>query len=158
MWGCPLGLHVGSFSLLNSPVHSSPFVVEARINGFARVWKKYSSYPWVLNAISKGYLIDFSSQPVCSTSLARDVVMGNDIMKGCDDEVASLHAKGAIIEIRDASVGVVSPFFSVLKETPGKFRPIVYIKYPNSFIRYEHFKMENSKSVRSLVCKWGLYG
>jgi len=65
----------------------------------------------------------------------------------------SLLAKGVIIEIRDASVGVVSPFFSVPKKTPGKFWPIVNMKYLNSFIRYEHFKMENLESVRSLFRK-----
>jgi hypothetical protein len=63
----------------------------------------------------------------------------------------SLLAKGAIIEIRDASVGVVSPFFSVPKKTLGKFWPIVNMKYPNSFIRYEHFKI---KRIRNPFSHW----
>ena len=37
------------------------------------------------------------------------------------------------------------------KKTKGKFRPIVNLKYLNSCIRYEHFKMENLESVRSLI-------
>jgi hypothetical protein len=39
----------------------------------------------------------------------------------------------------------------------GGFRPIVNLKPLNSFVRYEHFKMENLETVRFLVRKGDLF-
>ena len=74
----------------------------------------------------------------------------DEVASLCDDEVASsLLAKGTIVEVCDASVGVIL----IPKKIPGKFRPIVNIKYLNSFIRHEHFKMGNLETVRTLIRK-----
>ena len=114
--GGPRGQRYVPLSL--SPVVPSPpsqSVVGARLLRFASEWRKYSTDHWVLNTVSKGLFIDFISTPKLSSVLQRDIVMGIDMMKVCDDEVASLLVKRAIIEVTDGSEGVVAPFFSVPK-------------------------------------------
>ena len=58
----------------------------------------------------------------------------------CNAEIDSLLQKKAVVEIFDDSPGFVCSFFCIPKS--GEL---------NKCIRYEHFKMENLNSVRSLL-------
>ena len=69
----------------------------------------------------------------------------------CNAEIDSLLQKKAVVEIFDDSPGFVCSFFCIPKSGEGLFRPIVNLRPLNKCIRYEHFKMENLNSVRSLL-------
>jgi hypothetical protein len=69
----------------------------------------------------------------------------------CNAEIDSFLQKKAVVEIFDNSPGFVCAFLCIPKCGDGSFRPIVNLRPLNSCIRYEHFKMENLNSVRSLL-------
>jgi len=70
----------------------------------------------------------------------------------CDKEVEEMLAKNAIIPVSEHQWGFVSTLFAIPKKSGG-YRPIVNLKKLNSFIRYDHFKMEGIDSVRGLTKK-----
>uniref|UniRef100_A0A0P6EQZ6 Reverse transcriptase/ribonuclease h/methyltransferase n=1 Tax=Daphnia magna TaxID=35525 RepID=A0A0P6EQZ6_9CRUS len=133
------------------PIVSISLKVGARLSVFADKWSEITDDPWVLKTISNGLKIDFLSEPFQRSS-PRDVVMSDEMRAVCQTEIASLLKKGAVKEITDESGGFICSFFCVPKKVDG-FRPIVNLKPLNKFIKYEHFKMENLETVRSLVRK-----
>jgi hypothetical protein len=70
----------------------------------------------------------------------------------CDQELSDLLLKKAIIPISRPTDGFVSNMFAVPKSSGG-WRPILNLKKLNSFVRYEHFKMEGMESVKYLIRK-----
>ena len=70
----------------------------------------------------------------------------------CEAGVAVLLKKGAIRLVPDGSKGFVASFFSIKKpKTLDEYRPIAELKPLNTFIQYEHFKMEGLDTVRFLL-------
>jgi hypothetical protein len=139
---------------MSSPcILSTPDVVEigARLSLFAYRWSKVTDDPWVLDTVTDGLKIDFISEPFQRSS-PRDVSMPGDMQAVCQAEICSLLKKGAIEEIMDGSAGFLCSFYCVPKKMGG-FRPIVNLKPLNSFVKYEHLKMENLETVRFLVRK-----
>jgi hypothetical protein len=150
--------YVPRWSFINSPslpVISPPPSVGGRLRFFASVWASITDDPWVLDTISNGLDIDFISVPV-QTARPRDIGMSVKMAAVCNAEIDSLLQKKAVVEIFDNSPGSVCAFFCISKSGDGLFRPIVNLRPLNSCIRYEHFKMENLNSERSLLR--GLYG
>ena len=140
--------------LMSSPcILSTPDVVKigARLSLFADRWPEVTDDPWVLDTVTDGLKIDFISEPFQRSS-PRDVSISGDMQAVCQAEICSLLRKGAIEEITDGSAGFLCSFFCVPKKMAG-FRPIVNLKPLNSFVKYEHFKMENLETVRFLVRK-----
>ncbi|KAI9554908.1 reverse transcriptase [Daphnia sinensis] len=126
------------------------FGVGGRLQFFAGNWKQITDDPWVLETVSEGLKIDFISEPTRG-ALPLHVAMSKEMGQVCDDEVASLISKRAIVEINDGSEGWVHSFFAVPKKTKGKFRPIINLKPLNRHIQYVHFKMENLETVGFLL-------
>ena len=73
----------------------------------------------------------------------------------CDAEVVILFAKrGYCQDFFQTESGFISTMFVIPKKTVKgikKFRPILNLKRLNSFVRYEHFKMEGLDSVKYLL-------
>jgi hypothetical protein len=140
--------------VMSSPcILSTPDVVEigARLSLFADRWPEVTDDPWVLDTVTDGLKIDFISEPFQRSS-PREVSMSGDMKVVCQAEICSLFKKGVIEEIKDESARLLCSFFCVPKKMGG-FRPIVNLKALNSFVKYEHFKMENLETVRFLVRK-----
>ena len=136
------------------PISNPPeeLKIDARVATFASNWLMITDDPWVIETVSNGLRLDFLSAPFQS-SFPKSVAMSEDMKTVCDLEVKNLIAKNAITEITgNGSDGFISSFFCVSKRD-GSWRPIVNLKPLNSFIRYEHFKMENLESVRFLARK-----
>lgn len=131
------------------PVDCEP--VGARLRGFASRWTEITDDHWSLMVVREGARLDFVSSPI-QYSAPVAVPMSGEMMSVCDREVADLLAKRAVVEVFDGSEGFVCSLFVIPKKSGG-FRPIVNLKPLNSFIRYEHFKMEGLASVRFLVRK-----
>ena len=123
--------------------------VGARVKFFVSGWQKITTDAWAIRSVAKGVKIDFVDPPFQS-NLPSSVAMTKEMQAVCDLEVDSLLSKKAIIEICDESKGFISSLFVITKKSGG-FRPIVNLKPLNSFIRYEHFKMEGLETVKSLI-------
>ena len=69
-------------------------------------------------------------------------------------EIENLLLKGAVERV-DRTPGIYSPIFLVPKRDGG-WRPVINLRHLNSFLRVEHFKMENLMSLHSLLQKGDL--
>ena len=70
-----------------------------------------------------------------------------------DNEVANMLKKN-VIRLADSSIpGVISGYFARPKKAKGKFRPIVSLKYTNSFITYRKFRITTTVEVVRWVRK-----
>ena len=103
-----------------------------------------------MNTVSKGLEIDFISTQYQET-IPPDIHMSGEMEQVCENEVTSLLLKGAVTETSDTD-GFFSALFVIPKKSGG-FRPIVNLKGLNSFVCYEHFKMERLDSVKFLLKK-----
>ena len=103
-----------------------------------------------MNTVSKGLEIVFISTPYQET-IPPDIHMSGEMEQVCENEVTSLLLKGAVTETSDTD-GFFSALFVIPKKSGG-FRPIVNLKGLNSFVCYEHFKMERLDSVKFLLKK-----
>ena len=67
-----------------------------------------------------------------------------------DEEISKLFLKGVIKPCHHEPVEFVSPIFTVGK-SDGGIRMILNLKKLNSYIQYEHFKMDNIYSILNLI-------
>jgi len=146
------------FRYVPSPVGPSPsgeLAVGARLLNFASEWASVTSDPWVLSVISNGYRLDFVENPI-QVSHPPECAMSAEMSAVCDQEVQALLLKKAIIPINQPVDGFVSSMFTIKKkkgkeDDPQLWRPIINLKRLNSFVAYEHFKMENLDLVRYII-------
>ena len=132
-------------------------VVGARLALFISEWVSFTSDPWILSIISNGYFIDFIDDPVQSC-FPHDCVMSAEMSAVCDEEVKALLLKKAVIRISRPVDGFVSNMFATKKkkeneDDPQLWRPIANLKRLNSFVYYEHFKMEGLDLVKFVIRK-----
>ena len=140
----------GSVNSVLSAFVSCPYPpVGGRLSQFAHEWRSISSDPFILNMVSIGVSLDFLSLPSQSTR-PTNCKMSLEMERACDLEVSELIVKRAIFNIPESSGKFFSSLFLVPKKTGG-YRPIINLKKLNSYIRFEHFKMEGMDSVRHLI-------
>lgn len=116
---------------------------------FASVWQSVTRDRFVLDAVSLGVTIEFIDAPI-QLSIPSNAVMSYEMSKACDEEISALLDKKAIVSVIDPSLGFYSSIFLVPKKTGG-YLPIINLKRLNSFIQYNHFKMEGMESVKFLI-------
>ena len=123
--------------------------VGRRLLQFVSAWRSVSHDPFILEAVSYGMTIDFVDTPY-QENIPPNCAMSKEMEQACDLEISELLTKHAIVPVLDSSAGFYSSIFFVPKKTGG-FRPIINLKRLNSFVRYEHFKLESMESVRHLI-------
>ena len=121
-----------------------------RLRHFRQNWEKITQDSWVLDTVS-GYSIPFlhtpqqSSCPPSHTSEEERFFI--------DAEIQSLLQVGAIREYQSIPQGAFfSTLFTVPKKGGGR-RPIINLKYLNSFLPHLHFKMEGLSTVRDIITR-----
>ena len=124
--------------------------VGGRLKFFADNWLLVSKDPWILEVVSNGLKIDFSSEPV-QTFLPRTVTLSDKETEICDQEIASLLAKNAISLSQEPQASSFLSSFFIIPKKGGKFRPVHNLKALNRFVVYRHFKMEGSGMLKHLV-------
>jgi Reverse transcriptase (RNA-dependent DNA polymerase) len=139
----------------STPSSFVPGGVGARLLNFAPEWASFTTDPWILSVILNGYFIDFIGNPV-QFSFPSDCVMSAEMSAICDEEVNELLLKGAILQIPRPTDGFVSNLFAVKKKKeaegdPQLWRPIINLRRLNSFVCYEHFKMEGLDLVKFVI-------
>ena len=123
-----------------------------RISQCFEAWDKITNDKWVLSVVKDSYRLQFVKVPRTPwrrgnppTDLAGQSVL--------DNEVESMLVKGATRKVESQDHEVVSPFFARPKKTPGKWRPIVSLKYVNKHLRYNKFRMTGVAQIRPWIRK-----
>lgn len=119
-----------------------------RLKYFIDKWFLITSDTWILSTIS-GYKIDFVQTPV-QFSLPSNIPFLPEEMEAVSIEISTLLEKEAIMEISREQCKFISTIFTIRKKF-GDVRPIINLKNLNSFVRYEHFKMENISLLKELI-------
>lgn len=119
-----------------------------RLKQFLKEWENITKDRYILNVI-RGFKIPFKSLPI----QINEPGIGNysDEEKHLIDEsIVKLLSTGAVVNSQDEEGQFVSRIFTVPKPD-GSRRPIINLKYLNSFIDNPHFKMESIKTAMSLL-------
>jgi hypothetical protein len=127
------------------------FPVGGRLTQFQEFWVKYCSDQWVVELISLGYAIEFSSTPPPFSRIRETQVRLSQIPV-LENEISKLLKKRAIelVPLGDEKDGFYSTFFLVPKKS-GELRPILNLKPLNRFIHTTKFRMETLTMVTEAV-------
>jgi hypothetical protein len=135
------------------PEFASPLTlsipVGGRLSHFSSRWTKITKDPWVLDSVTNGFKVEFSSPP-CKFKPQKSPTLGKMQENLCDQEVRALLEKNAI-RLSTTSDYVSSLF--VIPKKSGGFRPVVNLKPLNVNILYRHFKMEGTAMLKHLLKK-----
>jgi hypothetical protein len=131
-------------------IHNSPdqWPVGGRLAHCQGNWRRITQDPVILQAIS-GYEIDFLTQPPPS-SANRAPRFSTSEQEKISTEVEKMLAKRAIEQVAETADQWVSSLF-LRPQKDGSMRPIFNLKKLNSFVRYQHFKMENIGMLRDML-------
>ena len=122
-----------------------------RIGTFINGWRKVCSNPWVLRVVEFGYQIPLKFIPIQS-SVPVNPAVTDEAHKVLVDEANDLKRKGAVSVVDHLPKEYISSYFAVTKpRSPGKFRPILNLKYFNKYVKKYKFKMETLASVREWI-------
>ena len=134
-------------------VSVAAFPIAGRIARCWSAWKTITKDRWVLNIIRDGYKLQFKSQlpptPHRVANLPTDAA-GAAIL---DFEVKQMLAKGAINVVESSEDELVACFFARPKKQPGKWRPIVSLKFLNKYLIYLKFRMTTISDVKRWIRK-----
>lgn len=124
--------------------------IAGRLRHFIEAWSRITSDKFILNSIS-GYKITFHKPPV------QLKMVGNTSLNSQDDPhlqevIDNLLRVGAIQQCIPSESQILSSYFLVPK-TNGKFRFVLTLKDLNRFIKTDHFKMEDIRTVLKLMTK-----
>jgi len=118
-------------------VSQVPCLVGGRLAHFFPAWSDLTSDPWILDIISKGLCLEFSSEPLSRSGIPSPIHMSSEQVIIGREEVAAMLLKGAIV--RAQPKGFVCSMFVIPKKTKG-YRPIINLKPLNQFLVHHHFK------------------
>jgi beta-lactamase superfamily II metal-dependent hydrolase len=89
--------------------------VGGRLLHFASFWKRAVSDAWVLDLITCGHSIEFTSKPKLSSNIRWTRLQDPGKSRVLDEEIVALLQKDAIEEVDPLSPGYYSTFFVVPK-------------------------------------------
>ena len=126
---------------------SSP--VGARLQEFLPAWEELTGNPWVLQTVL-GHRLEFtSSPPPLSLPTTPQGSLSPKEKEMMRVEIENLLLKGAMERV-DRTLGIHSPIFLVPKRDGG-WHLVKNLRHLKSFLRVEHFKMENLMSLHGLL-------
>ena len=129
-------------------VHAAEFKTPGRISHCLPEWEKISNDQWVLRVARQGYKLQFSEGPPPTPFNGRNPPASNEAKNILDIEAAAVVEKGAARIVSSGSNEITSGFFARPKKEPGKWRPIVNLKYLNKYLRQVSFKMTTVADIR----------
>ena len=100
-------------------------------------WAKLTQDQWILSTI-QGYHLPLVSWPHRWLSSSR---LDDSKPSALQTEVQKLIEKGAAVRVQPSQVHVSSPMFIVPK-SGGGWRPIIDLRFLNTYLEPPHFKME----------------
>ncbi len=141
-----------TFLEFDSSLLANQAPVGGRLQFFLPNWKLITADAWVLSTVS-GYNIEFSDIPVQQVP-PKPFRFGSLEAELLEVEVQEMLAKDAIecVPEADRAHAFVSQLFLRPKKDGG-WRPVFNLRSLNSFVLYEHFKMEGLFMLKGLVTR-----
>ncbi|CAL8112964.1 unnamed protein product [Orchesella dallaii] len=115
---------------------------------FKNQWIAITSDPFVLSAVS-GYEIEFTQRPLQFVE-PKNPEFDHENLKIVNSLVEQLLEVGAISKVKPVDGQYISSIFPVPKQN-GKHRLVLNLKPLNEYIKNEHFKMEDWRTVSTLL-------
>ena len=142
----PLLLSMG----LNITLVSQTLPLAGRLQHFLNNWKLLTQDQFILKMI-EGVLIPFVEPPRQEKAPSQTF---HNHLEGpvIEQEIAEMLQKGAIQVVSPLKGEFISTVFLVKKKVGGN-RPAINLKLLNSFIVYQHFKMEGLDLLKHLIQK-----
>ncbi|XP_068098726.1 uncharacterized protein [Hyperolius riggenbachi] len=139
--------------LINQRSNDARIPVGGRLAHFFENWESLFQNEWLLKIILEGYRLEFTEVPPTRfflTSLPPSQAMSSALQVAVSD----LLEKRVIRQVPRCQEGrgFYSPIFLVQKQG-GDYRLILNLKLLNKSIKYRKFKMDNIRSVLSLLQK-----
>ena len=119
-----------------------------RLKFFLQVWKTLTRDPTILEVV-QGYKIPFHTTPEqpCLPHQPKMRAQDNLLIQ---EEIEAMLKKGAIHEVSHVNKEFLSNLFLVSKKEGG-YRPVINLKHLNSFVPYQHFKMEGLHLLKEML-------
>ena len=131
------------------PVKVEPGLpLAGRVKHFLKNWKQLTQDPSILEIV-QGYKIPFVQTPH-QTFLPKAGNLSKEERNLVKEEIDQMLEKGAIVKTKPSRDQFLSNIFTVPKKNGGN-RPVINLKYVNSFIHCPHFKMEGLFLVKELL-------
>ena len=119
-----------------------------RISHCLPAWEIISTDEWVLRVVRHGYKLQFKHGPPSTPYHGRNPPATPEAKDILDDEAAAVVSKGAATIVEHSLHEITSGIFARPKKEPGKWRPIVNLKFLNSFLRKISFRMTTVSDMR----------
>jgi len=114
------------------------------IINFYTNWFKYTKNYWILDIVKNGLSLDFLEIP--KQNNINQMFLSKEEEQIIDTEIIKLLNKGVIEQTQTESGEYISSLFTRPKKDGSK-RMILNLKGLNSYIEYNHFKMESIQNV-----------
>ena len=118
------------------------------LQGCLHNWEKLTADPFILQVV-KGLRIPFVETPLQERE-PHPYPLNEKESLLVEEEIQTLIQKGAIAKVDHLEGQFVSPLFLVPKKD-GTQRPVINLKKLNSFVEYNHFKMEGIHLLKDLL-------
>ena len=135
------------------PPHQSR--IAGRVRSHLPQWKKISG-PWHTKTIMDGIPLQWVQDPPPFNrpfDSAISLRSRSKEFEGCSNTLQHYLEIGSVVPLpnQDETDGVWSTFFPVAKKGTDKLRGCIDLRTINPFLRYEHFKMEGTHTLASML-------
>ena len=134
-----------------SALNAASKPIAGRVRHCLDSWRTITDSAWVRGVIEKGYKLQFSGALPPTPHRVKNLPTDAAATEVLDNEVEQMLAKQAIHIVKSSDDELVSCFFARPKKQPGKWRPIVSLKFLNQHLKYLKFKMTTITDVKRWV-------
>ena len=127
--------------------------IAGRIARCLSAWQAITKDKWVLRVVRDGYRLQFKSQLPPTPHRVANLPVDAAGAAVLDYEVDQMLAKTAIHAVESSEDELVACFFARPKKQPGKWRPIVSLKFLNKYLTYIKFRMTTIPQVKRWIRK-----
>ena len=132
-------------------VTAAGFIQPGRISKCYKAWKIVTKDKKVLSIVADGYRLQFEGRPPPTPYHGVNPPSNDEAKAILDIEAEAVLVKGAARVVEPSADEVTSGYFARPKKTPGKWRPIVSLKYVNRYLRKITFRMTTVEEVRHWI-------
>ena len=132
-------------------VAASP--IAGRISRCYSAWCKITRDNWVLRVVREGYRLQYKAGLPPTPHRVANLPTDKEGAAILDIEVSQMLLKTAIHAVESSEDELVACFFARPKKQPGKWRPIVSLKFLNKYLRYIKFRMTTIPQVKRWIRK-----
>lgn len=119
-------------SIFEFTENSKVVLVKGRLRSHVQFWETIRAPKFILNTISRGYIIPFlTTPPRARFNNNKSALSHSDFVVSAITELIS---SGCIVECSCSLSTVINPL-SVAVQSSGKKRLILDLRYPNSFLK-----------------------